>query len=83
MSEPRHGLPIESGGKYPIDDFRRVVFVLAMVSKPPMAGEEFENDAEANLSECWNLEIGDDEGKVSVIGVEVIELVTRWRERRG
>jgi len=86
MSEPRYGLPIESGGKYPIDDFRREVFVLVVVSKPPMVGEELENDAKAivvNLSECWNLEIGGDEWKVSIVGVEVVEFVTRWRGRGG
>lgn len=71
MSEPRCELPIESGGKYPIDDFRRVDFVLAGVSR-------LENDAEIdNLSGRWNLEVGDGEGKTSLIGVEAIEFVTR------
>jgi len=73
VSEPRCELPIESGGKYPIDDFRRVDFVLAGVSR-------LENDAEAiidNLSGRWNLEVGDGEGKTSLIGVEAIEFVTR------
>ena len=86
MSEPRYALLIESGGKYPIDDFRRDVFVLIVVSKPPIVREELENDAGAiinNLSECWNLEIGEDERKVSIVGVEVIEVVTRWRGRGG
>jgi len=86
VSEPRYGLLIESGGKYPIDDFRRDVFVLVVVSKPPIVREELENDAGAiinNLSECWNLDIGDDERKVSIVGVEVIEFVTRWRGRGG
>ena len=55
VSEPQYRLLIEFDKNYPIDDFWRDVFVLIVISKPPIVHEEFENDAWAtinNLSEC-------------------------------
>jgi len=45
VSEPQYRLLFEFDKNYPIDDFWHDVFVLIVISKPPIVHEEFENNA--------------------------------------
>jgi hypothetical protein len=83
ISEPRRELLVESGAKYAIDDFRRDAFVCAEGVDGVVGCEEYVVGAAIMeyLFGCRKLGGGIGEEETSVVGVEAIEFVTRWRGR--